>query len=144
MQAMLDFVHAVTAEPEPPCTPIEENIYQQSTGRFTNTVGTVIAIGYSGRGAGLNNPEMQRVAMNGPIPQGEYEIGSAINHPKLGPLAMSLRPSPDQELFGRSGFFIHGDNQLMNHTASEGCIILPHDARATIAASKNRKLRVIA
>jgi hypothetical protein len=47
-------------------------------------------------------------------------------------------------MFGRSGFFIHGDNQAMNHTASEGCIILPHAARIAIASSGDRGLRVIA
>jgi Protein of unknown function (DUF2778) len=120
------------------------NTYQQSTGRFTDADENLVGVGYSGNGQGLNNPEMQAVAMHGPLPQGDYEIGTAFTDPKLGRLAMPLAPCEGQHLFGRSGFFIHGDNQAMNHTASEGCIILSHIARGAIAVSDDRKVRVIA
>ena len=120
------------------------NTYQQSTGHFTDADGNLVGVGYSGNGQGLNNPEMQAVAMHGPLPQGGYEIGPASTDPKLGSLAMALSPSAGQHMFGRSGFFIHGDNQAMNHTASEGCIILPHAARIALASSGDRRLRVIA
>lgn len=120
------------------------NTYQQSTGRFTEANGNLIGVGYSGNGQGLNNPEMQAVAMHGSLPQGDYEIGPALTHAKLGILAMALTACAGQPVFGRSGFFIHGDNQAMNHTASEGCIILPHVARVAISGSSDRKLRVIA
>jgi len=120
------------------------NTYQQSTGRFTNSEGTLVAIGYSGNGAGLNNPEMQAVPIHGPIPQGDYEIGQAVTDAKLGSFAMALTPCAGEFLFGRSGFFIHGDNPAMNHTASEGCIVLSHAARIAISESGDRMLRVIA
>lgn len=120
------------------------NTYQQSTGRFTDAEGKLVGVGYSGNGQGLNNPEMQAVAMHGPLPQGGYQIGFASSHPKLGSLAMALTPCAGQHLFGRSGFFIHGDNQEKNQTASEGCIILPHAARVALAASSDRNLTVIA
>ncbi len=120
------------------------NLYQQSTGRFTDPTGRLIGVGYSGRGSGLNNPQLQMVPTKGPIPQGLYKIGPAETHPKLGPMVMAITPYGEQELFGRAGFFIHGDNQGMNYTASEGCIILSHEARAALAASENKRLRVIA
>lgn len=120
------------------------NIYEQSTGELRDAEGNLIGIGYSGNGRGLNNPEMQNAPMYGPIPQGLYEIGAASTHPKLGVLAMTLTPCEEQQTFGRSGFFIHGDNQAMNHSASEGCIILPHSARVAIARNKDRRLQVIA
>lgn len=120
------------------------NTYQQSTGRLTNSEGVLIGDGYSGNGLGLNNPQMQSVAMHGPIPQGVYEVGPALTEAKLGCLAMALIPRTGQNLFGRSGFFIHGDNQAMNHTASEGCIIMPRGVRTAIALSGDKELRVIA
>jgi hypothetical protein len=45
-------------------------------------------------------------------------------------------------MFGRSGFLIHGDNAEMNHTASDGCIILSHDIREQIDESEDRVLIV--
>ena len=120
------------------------NIYQQSTGHLTDSAGNLIGIGYSGNGPGLNNPGMQAVAMHGPLPQGDYEIGAAGTDPKLGSLAMRLTPCTGDQMFARSGFFIHGDNPAMNHTASEGCIVLPHAARVAISESGDRMLRVIA
>jgi hypothetical protein len=47
-------------------------------------------------------------------------------------------------MFGRFGFFMHGDNQLANHTASDGCIIMSHDIRALVAASPDNSLVVTA
>jgi hypothetical protein len=38
---------------------------------------------------------------------------------------------------------MHGDNQAMNHTASHGCIIMPHSVRAMVAASNDRTLTVV-
>jgi|GEM_PF-487572 len=144
MPAILDHIYAVADSPLTETTEIATNLYQQSTGRLTDPMGELVGIGYSGNGIGLNNPKLQGTPMEGPIPQGDYEIGPAHTHPRLGALAMALTPRGDQELFGRSGFFIHGDNQLMDHTASEGCIILPRQTRALLAVSERRRLRVIA
>jgi hypothetical protein len=47
-------------------------------------------------------------------------------------------------MFGRDGFLIHGDNSAMNHTASEGCIILTRDIRQRISDSGDTQLTVIA
>ena len=106
--------------------------YQQSTGQLT---GTVTAEGYSGNGAGLNNPAMQQVHAVGPLPQGTYTIQPPHADPKVGPIAMRLVPAPANDMFGRGDFLMHGDNAAMNHTASEGCIILPKAARIAIGAA---------
>lgn len=107
--------------------------YSQSTGEFSR-LGRVLCIGYSGNGAGLNNPDMQNVRMHGPLPRGTYTIQPPSVHPKLGPVAMALLPYSTNQMFLRGDFFLHGDNSEMNHTASDGCIILPHEVRAGIAA----------
>jgi len=105
--------------------------YQQSTGEFSKN-GELVAYGYSGNGDGLNNPAMQIVKDVGPIPQGTYRIEQPHADPVVGPVAMRLTPYPTTEMYGRGDFLIHGDNAAMNQTASEGCIILPHDARVQI------------
>ena len=49
-------------------------IYQQSTGYLAlNTI--FVGTGYSGNGAGLNNPGAQDQHNVGPLPQGMYTIG---------------------------------------------------------------------
>lgn len=119
--------------------------YVQRSGSIRDPSGVKRAIGYSGHGLGLNNPYLQDAHAVGPIPVGSYDIGapqSPVGH--LGPLAMPLIPAKGNAMHGRSAFFIHGDNQKMDHTASDGCIILPPDVRRMIAESSDRLLIVIA
>lgn len=121
-------------------------VYQQSTGRLTRN-GVLLSTGYSGHGDGLNNPAMQNIVGVGPLPQGMYTIQPPTQHPKLGPIAMALLPHPDNIMYGRSGFFMHGDNTAMNHTASDGCIIQPPTVRNVVAgavAAGEDQLEVIA
>ena len=49
---------------------------------------------------------------------------------------MRLTPNPGTNTFGRGGFLMHGDNSLLNHTASEGCIIAPRGIRDLVAAAR--------
>lgn len=107
--------------------------YSQRAGLFR--INGWAAIGYSGHGAGLNNPKMQQVKDVGPIPQGVYTIEPPHADPVVGPVAMRLQPAEANEMFGRGDFLIHGDNAAMNQTASEGCIVLPHSARVEIGAA---------
>jgi hypothetical protein len=118
--------------------------YEQSTGILSQD-GNIVATGYSGHGNGVNNPDDEFIKNVGPIPQGIYTIGpprEPINI--LGPLAMPLEPDPNNDMEGRDGFYIHGDNNDDNHTASDGCIILSHDIRQTINDSDDRTLIVVA
>jgi len=96
--------------------------YSQSTGKINHN-GTFIGRGYSGKGAGKNNPSMQHVRAEGPV-------------------TMKLTPIGHNAL-GRTLFRIHGDNQRMNFTASEGCIILSRSIREKIANSDDTRLNVI-
>jgi hypothetical protein len=117
--------------------------YKQSSGELDHD-GAVAGTGYSGHGDGLNNPAMQSAADVGPIPQGVYTIGLPHSPPDhLGPLAMPLT-HVSGDIFGRSAFFIHGDNAAGNHSASDGCIILARPIRQQIADSPDRDLQVIA
>lgn len=110
--------------------------YQVSTGRFSlfGDAGCEVAhaSGYSGRGSYLNDPSGEAFVGLGPIPVGQWTIGQAISHPRLGPQAIPLYRA--QVPYGRSGFYIHGDNTRGDFSASNGCIILGRNIRDTIVA----------
>ena len=54
---------------------------------------------------------------------------------------MRLDPS-GHSARGRDGFLIHGDNQALNRSASQGCIVLGLGLRKLIAASTDKDLNV--
>jgi hypothetical protein len=116
--------------------------YNRSNGILSRS-GVQVGTGYSGNGPGLNNPAMSNVPDVGPIPAGSWSISEPFVDPGKGPLVMRLTPADDTETFGRGGFLIHGDNPAMNHTASEGCIVLGHDVRQQIALSEDDELQVV-
>jgi hypothetical protein len=116
--------------------------YKQSTGELSDSTDVLMGIGYAGNGPGLNNPDYQNVHNVGPLPQGFYTIGAPTT--EKGPLTMPLTPDPGNRMYGRAGFLIHGDNHLMNHTASEGCIVLPNDVRQGISNGDDKWLEVVA
>ena len=119
--------------------------YEQAAGRLTN-LDELIGIGYAGTGAGRNNPAMDNVENTGPLPRGWYTLAEEFECRKLlgegevcvncrgagkhrhGPDVIRLAPDEENEMHGRAGFLIHGDNVL--HDASQGCIVLDHNARA--------------
>jgi len=110
---------------------------------------TFVSSGYSGKGNGLNNPYDQDIqgekgkADAGPIPAGTYTIGKMFdNTGKTGPGSMRLTPDAGNEMNGRSGFLIHGDNSKHNFSASEGCIILSRSTRDAISSSGITRLEV--
>lgn len=118
--------------------------YEQASGRLLSADGTQAGTGYSGIGSGLNNPDEQNVVDVGPLPQGQYTIGPPYDDPGgKGPVVMALTPDPSNVMFGRSGFLIHGDNANMNHTASNGCIILNLVLRNQIASSGDSSLTIV-
>lgn len=118
--------------------------YKQSSGQLLHN-GQLVATGYSGHGEGLNNPAMQDVVGVGPIPAGAYLIGAPknpIDH--LGPIAMPLTPTAGNDADGRSAFFMHGDNASADHSASDGCIIMPPQVRGLVRDSGDHALEVTA
>ena len=120
--------------------------YEQCTGQLRNADGAMVATGYAGHGPGVNNPAMQACADVGPLPQGLYSLGAPIDHPKLGPFAIPLVPHAENTMFGRGGFYIHGDEiaHAGEELASHGCIVLPHDAREAIWNRGDHVLKVTA
>lgn len=110
--------------------------------------GELVGTGYAGgdkgqRPDGVNNPALQNVHNVGPLPQGKYTIGEFLDRPTLGKFAGQLIPAPENEMYGRSGFYIHGDTEEMNQSASDGCIILPYTIREQIANSGDTDLQVV-
>jgi hypothetical protein len=119
--------------------------YSQSTGNLNTPSLELVGSGYSGRGPGLNNPQLESHSTVGPIPKGMWIISpffDDIGH--KGPIVCHLSPASDTDTFGRSGFMIHGDNSDHDHTASEGCVILAHNLREMISKSEDNVLLVIA
>lgn len=122
--------------------------YRQSTGELFDPAGARVAAGYAGGNCGkvpsaVNNPSMQGIKSCGPLPRGAYTLGAPKEGSSLGPLAIPLLPDPGNQMFGRGGFYMHGDTPEMNHSASEGCIIMPHAIREVCAASADRRLEVV-
>lgn len=118
--------------------------YEQSNGHLTDPEGNLVAIGYSGHEDGVNNPAMQNVLSTGPIPQGTYTMNPPIDSEMHGPWAIPLTPSPSNEMFGRSGFLMHGDSIVHPGMASEGCIIMPRFAREQVWDSDDHEIEVTA
>ena len=143
---------AVPPPPPPPPAPHVE--YKQSTGETSVKIGSLtilpLGTGYAGHGQGLNNPGSQSVgeaddkANAGPVPQGGWTIGPAVNN-HLGSPAMPLQPNPGTQTFGRRDFWIHADNPARPPlSSSEGCIVLPRrEDRLAIAGSGIDSLEVV-
>jgi hypothetical protein len=122
--------------------------FEQSTGKLFDPQGAYVATGYAGGNCGknpegMNNPDMQSVPNVGPLPQGIYTFGVVVDHSTLGPFAIQLIPEPENIMFGRGHFFMHGDTEPPGN-ASEGCIIMPRSVRdACHAATAETKLQVV-
>lgn len=119
-------------------------VYEQISGRISRE-GQVLATGcYSGAAEGKNNPEFQQVVMVGPIPEGLYSMGMPVDTARHGPYAIPLQPNPENEMYGRSEFLIHGDSADHPGDASQGCIIAPRFARERMWQSGDTLLHVVA
>ena len=102
----------------------------------------ILARGYSGHSPYVNDPDAEALKARGPIPRGSYRVSNPWDHVMLGPVSFFLDPEPSNVMFGRSGFFIHGDNEYGNMSASRGCIVLDRKGRdeiATLRAVAGRK-----
>jgi RHS repeat-associated protein len=131
-------------------------LYVQSTGELLHLDSNgyadyAAAGGYSGYGAGLNNPSMESVQQQvpggpaGPIPAQSYSIGQPFNSAQTGPGAMRLTPIGGLNALNRTDLEIHGDNRARNNTASTGCIIEGPAVRNKIARglANDNCLRVV-
>lgn len=117
--------------------------FVQSSGELLRD-GDLVGVGYSGHGEGKNDPAMQSIPNVGPLPCGQYRIGIPYNSESHGPYVLSLTASPENRMFGRAGFLIHGDSILRPGEASHGCIILLRSVREAIHLSGDTALEVVA
>lgn len=116
--------------------------YQQATGELHKEDGKLIAVGYSGHGAGVNNPDLENTNV-GPIPRGLWRMKEFLaHHGDHGPAVIRLEPI-GHDAHGRLGFLMHGDNSLLNKSASLGCIVAPRFARELAWAEGDRLVRVV-
>ena len=107
-------------------------IYTQATGELHRD-GKLICKGYSGAPGHINATASESIRNKGPIPRGLWRMTQVYaKHAHLGPMAISLKPVGHTAL-GRSDFMIHADSVKRPGSASQGCIILPFDARAQMA-----------
>lgn len=117
--------------------------FEQLTGKLFNSAGQLVGTGYAGRGAGLNNPAMQQVSVQGPLPEGYYTIGAPYQNPHTGRFTMNLLPDASNQMFGRSLFRIHGDTEPPTNSASDGCIVVNYTIRQQIWNSGDHNLHVV-
>lgn len=118
-------------------------VYEQSSGKLSDDSGNHISTGYSGFGSGKNNPSSQSVHDVGPLPVGEYEIGTPRDTQSHGPFVLPLTPAHETDTFERSGFLIHGDSIKAPGTASHGCLIFARVVRELIWNSGIHQLKVV-
>jgi hypothetical protein len=116
--------------------------HSQTTGTLSQN-GRIVGHGYSGYGAGKNNQSMQSARSVGPIPEGNYTIGSPHHSNHVGNYAMPLTPDLGTQTFGRDAFFMHGDSTRHPGLASTGCIIMDRIIRERVWSSGDRQLRVV-
>lgn len=107
-------------------------IYEQSSGELTIN-GNFVGRGYSGRGIHRNKTTSEHIENYGPLPRGRYSM-IYIGHHK-GPVNIRLKPMPENQMYGRGLFLIHGDDRY--NDASEGCIILKLEIRKRIQQEIN-------
>ena len=123
--------------------------YVINKGSLFNPLGLWVVDGYAGGNCGkniegINNALMVSVHNIGPLPPGIYTFGKLWTpHPKVGAYAFELVPDPQNVMFGRAGFFCHGDT-VTPRCASEGCIILPRNIREEMYGSEDHKILVVA
>lgn len=109
--------------------------YEQASGRILLRTGDYFAplgFGYAGHSGGLNNPDAQCIKSYGPLPRGLYGM-RVVSHITYAEPAIHLLPHKSNDMCGRSGFYIHGDNAKGDHSASTGCIVADRALRSLIA-----------
>jgi hypothetical protein len=117
--------------------------FVQGTGAIFHD-GVPKGAGYSGGGAGKNNPAMQADHDEGPIPSGFYTIAGLINSdPVCGEYVLVLSPDAANQMFGREGFRWHGDSIEHPGQASHGCIVSARPLRIEAWEGLDHSLHVV-
>jgi hypothetical protein len=118
--------------------------YSQSKGTLVANNGVLLGTGFAGIGAGINNPQMQGIKNVGPLPVGFYRMAPPGPSVLLGPYAIRLDPNPANKMYGRAGFFMHGECIQHPLSSSHGCIVMPFSTREAAFESGDRVIEVIA
>lgn len=120
--------------------------FSQSTGQLHDSKGELVATGFSGHDLGFDNPAEEEMHDLGPLPRGLYRMAAWFDkHPVVGLCAIELAPDPKNQMFGRSGFFIHGASALNPKESSHGCpVIGTCDTRRALWASPDHDFQVVA
>jgi len=119
-------------------------LYEIISGRLYDDGNNLVGVGYSGNPAHKNDPSACALKDQGPIPPGSYTIQAPQDTVTHGPFVLPLQPFSSNEMYGRSGFLMHGDSVVNPGTASEGCVIQSRDVREQVWASGDRVLSVVA
>lgn len=119
-------------------------IYSQDSGWLSHNGAKLIQC-YSGSGSGKNNPDAQQLHNIGPIPCGSYTMQAPVDTTQHGPYVIWLVPDPENSMFNRSDFGIHGERKppAAPGEASEGCIIEPYSDRVQVWSSGDHRLLVV-
>jgi hypothetical protein len=122
-------------------------VWDQGAGTLSRD-GALVSRGYSGKGAGKNNPALQGMAGIGPLPRGRWKLVNIYDSANVGPRTITLHaadatPDDTHDATGRGAFRIHGDSIRAPGTASKGCIILPRAIREQMWRSGDRDLEVV-
>jgi len=128
-------------------------VYSQRDGKLLDMEDRLVGQGYSGAPGHVNKPEFQDEVDKGVIPEGTWTIGEVIVNREdargMGPDVIKLEPDAATaeriRAMGRdpNTFYIHGDNQRKNQSASEGCIIMKQKERWAIRELQGAKIRVV-
>ena len=121
--------------------------FEIAAGKWYNPAGEFVSHVYAGgdcgkRPEGRNNPDMCNVPNIGPLPPGDYTMGTPVEHSRLGAFAIPLTPDPANEMYGRRGFYFHGDTEVPGN-ASDGCIVGSRPVRDAAHASPDQRVRVV-
>ncbi|MGV3345236.1 tlde1 domain-containing protein [Enterobacteriaceae bacterium LUAb1] len=117
-------------------------VYDVSKKSFTLNGEYQFSAMYAGAEDYKDSPEFECEVNKGPLPRGKYRIGRPIaKHPTAGRFVLRLTPYPGNNMCGRDGFLIHGDNG--RGTASNGCIVASFESRKKIADSNDNELIVL-
>lgn len=99
---------------------------------------------YAGAPGFKDDPVFEKIKNKGPLPRGKYTIvGVPFNHKTAGLYTLKLRPHASNQMFGRSGFLIHGDSRRRPGEASEGCIVLAPKFRKEIYDSDDKEVIIL-
>ena len=128
--------------------------YLIETGKNYGDGTAIVGKGYSGHGLGLNNPDFEQMHDVGPLPRGMYsfelieEDGIPIDYKGKKAPVFRLLPKPETNIFGRSGFLMHGHEagevigKLETEQSSLGCMVQEKPTRVHVMLSTNKDLEV--